>query len=415
MKTSEIIPVLKDRRILLGVTGSIAAYKAVELASMLTQAGAQVDVILSTAARQFVTPLTFQSVTGRRAYGEADLWGDEAHVLHVGLGEAADLFVIAPATANTIAKVAAGQADSLLTLTALAVRCPLLVAPAMDAGMYEHAATRENVERLGQRGVLFAGPAEGRMASGLTGKGRLVEPEQLVGYVRVVLGRDGPLAGRKVVVTAGGTQEELDPVRVLANRSSGKQGFALAQAAIDRGAAVTLISGPVHLLTPVGADRVDVESAAEMHAAVKNAVGGADALLMAAAVADYRPRDPGSAKLKRSEGVPEMLLEKTEDILADIVQERNKSGDPTVIVGFAAESQDLLENARAKLESKGVELIVANDITAPDAGFDVDTNRVTLLDASGAQELPLLSKAAVAEAVLARVVEMLGMGQGEAQ
>ncbi|MEJ2012268.1 MAG: bifunctional phosphopantothenoylcysteine decarboxylase/phosphopantothenate--cysteine ligase CoaBC [Anaerolineales bacterium] len=414
MKNSEIIPVLKDRRILLGVTGSIAAYKAVELASMLTKAGAQVDVILSAAARQFVTPLTFQSVTGRKVYGEADLWGEQAHVLHIGLGEAADLFIIAPATANTLAKLATGQADSLLTLTALAVRCPLLVAPAMDVGMYEQAATQENIELLSQRGVLFAGPAQGRMASGLIGKGRLIEPQELFGYVRKVLGADGSLASRKVVVTAGGTLEALDPVRVLANRSSGKQGFALAQAAVDRGASVTLISGPVHLPTPVGVTSVDVESAADMHAAVKEAADGADVLLMAAAVADYRPVDPSSAKLKRSGGVPKVVLEKTADILADIVEARTRSGHPAVIVGFAAESDDLLVNARAKLESKGVDLLVANDITAPDAGFEVDTNRVTLLDAGGAQELPLLSKAAVAEAVLERVVTILGTKEGKA-
>lgn len=414
MKNSEIIPVLKDRRVLLGVTGSIAAYKAVELASMLTKAGAQVDVILSAAARQFVTPLTFQSVTGRKVYGEADLWGEQAHVLHIGLGEAADLFIIAPATANTLAKLASGQADSLLTLTALAVRCPLLVAPAMDVGMYEHAATQENVELLSQHGVLFAGPAQGRMASGLIGMGRLIEPQELFGYVRMVLGGSGPLASRKVVVTAGGTQEVLDPVRVLANRSSGKQGFALAQAAVDRGASVTLISGPVHLPTPVGAVRVDVESAADMHSAVKKAADGADVLLMAAAVADYRPVDPSSAKIKRSGGVPKVVLEKTADILADIVEERTRSGSPAVIVGFAAESQDLLVNARAKLESKGVDLLVANDITAPDAGFEVDTNRVTLLDASGALELPLLSKAAVAEEVLDRVITILGTKQDKA-
>jgi phosphopantothenoylcysteine decarboxylase/phosphopantothenate--cysteine ligase len=407
MKILESLPLFKDRRILLGVTGSIAAYKAVELASMLTQAGAQVDVILSAAARQFVTPLTFQSVTGRRAYGEADLWGDEAHVLHIGLGEAADLFVIAPATANTIAMLAAGQADSLLTLTALAVRCPMVIAPAMDAGMYEHPATQENVETLRRRGVIFAGPAEGRMASGLVGKGRLLEPEELFGFIRIVLGRDGPLAGRRVVVTAGGTQEALDPVRVLANRSSGKQGFALAQAAIDRGAQVTLVTGPAQLPTPIGAERVDVVSAAEMHTAVMEAALEADVLLMAAAVADYRPTEVRAAKIKREQGVPELKLVPTEDILKEVVARRSANGRPRVIVGFAAESQDLLANARAKLQAKGVDLIVANDISAPDAGFEVDTNRVTLLDSNGAQELPLATKSVVAEAVLEHVTDLL--------
>jgi len=404
--------VLKERRILLGVTGSIAAYKAVELASLLTQAGAQVDVILSAAAREFITPLTFQSVTGRRAYGEKDLWGDQAHVLHVGLAEGADLFVIAPATANTLAGLADGRADSLLTLTALAARCPLLLAPAMDVGMYGHAATQANLALLAERGALIAGPAEGRMASGLVGKGRLLEPRELVGHVRLALGRNGPLVGRRVVVTAGGTQEALDPVRVLANRSSGKQGYALAQAALDRGAQVTLISGPVHLETPVGAQRIDVVSAAEMRTAVLQAALEADALLMAAAVADYRPAAAREQKIKRGQGVPELQLEPTEDILAEVATRRKANGCPPVIVGFAAESQDLLENARAKLEQKGVDLIVANDISAPDAGFEVDTNRVTLLDAQGVRELPLLSKADVAEAVLGQVVGLLAASGG---
>ena len=407
MKITETIPVMKDRRILLGVTGSIAAYKAVELASMLTRAGAQVDVILSAAARQFVTPLTFQSVTGRRAYGEADLWGEEAHVLHIGLAEAADLYVIAPATANTIAKLASGLADSLLTLTALAARCPVLIAPAMDVGMYEHPATQGNIAVLSERGVVFAGPAEGRMASGLIGRGRLLEPAELFGHIRLLLGRDGLLANRVIVVTAGGTQEAFDPVRVLANRSSGKQGYALAQAALDRGAQVKLISGRTALPTPIGAKRVDVISAAEMRAEVMNAVSGADVLLMAAAVADFRPADPSPAKIKRSEGIPTVTLEATEDILDEVVDHRRSSGRPEVIVGFAAESQDLLKNARSKLEKKGVDLIVANDIGSPEAGFEVDTNRVTLIDSNGAQELPLSSKAVVAEAVLERVLERL--------
>ncbi len=397
------IRIMDGRKILLGVTGSIAAYKAVELASRLTQAGAKVDVVMSAAARQFITPLTFQSVTGRRVFGEQDLWGDEAHVLHVGLAEKSDLFVIAPATANTMAKIVAGQADSLLTLAALAVRCPILVAPAMDAGMYEHPATQANVETLRERGVVIAGPAEGRMASGLIGVGRMLEVEALFGWIRMELGRTGPLAGRRVVVTAGGTQEALDPVRVLANRSSGKQGYALAQAAIDRGASVTLISGPGQLEPPVGADFVPVVSAAEMKTAVLMAVTEADVLLMAAAVADYRPADPSQVKLKRSRGIPQIKLEATEDILAAVMADHAQSGQLTRVVGFAAESDDLLANARSKLESKGVDLIVANDISSRDAGFEVDTNRVTLLDSSGAEELPFMSKAMVAERVLDRV------------
>ncbi|HSM71963.1 MAG TPA: bifunctional phosphopantothenoylcysteine decarboxylase/phosphopantothenate--cysteine ligase CoaBC, partial [Anaerolineales bacterium] len=234
--------ILSEKRIVLGVTGSIAAYKAVDLASKLTQAGAQVDVILTSSAEKFVAPLTFQSVTGRRAYTDQDLWGNEGHVLHVGLGHEADLIVIAPCTANTLAKLAHGQADTLLTVTVLASNAPLLLAPAMDGGMYDHPATQENLDALRKRGTTIIEPAEGHLASGLTGKGRLPETQELIGHIRIVLGRGGLLAGKKVLVTAGGTQEPLDPVRVLTNRSSGKQGYALAQAALDAGAQVTLIT-----------------------------------------------------------------------------------------------------------------------------------------------------------------------------
>jgi phosphopantothenoylcysteine decarboxylase/phosphopantothenate--cysteine ligase len=409
MESTTTIPILENRRILLGVTGSIAAYKAADLASKLTQAGTQVDVILSAAARKFVTPLTFQSVTGRKAFTESDLWGEDAHVLHVGLVEGADAFVIAPATANTIAKLATGQAGSLLTLTALAARCPLIVAPAMDVGMYENTATQENIKILHERGTIFTGPAEGRMASGLIGKGRMLEPTALIGVLRQVLGYAGHLKGNKIVVTAGGTHEPVDPVRVLANRSSGKQGFSLAQAAIDRGGSVVLIAGPVALPTPVGARRIDVTTAAEMLEATQESVENADVLLMAAAVADFRPGEIAKEKIKRKKDIPEITLERTDDILAAVSKLKAKSGWPRVIVGFAAESQKLIENAQSKLEEKGLDLIVANDITAADAGFAVDTNRVTLLDRDGSsEELPLMTKAAVAEEVLQRVVELLG-------
>ena len=391
------------------MTGSIAAYKAVDLASRLTQAGALVDVILTEAAQKFVSPLTFRSVTGRPAYTDADLWGQEAHILHVGLAEDTELLVIAPATANTLAKLASGQADSLLTVSALTARCPLVLAPAMDTGMFEHPATQANLETLRQRGAYIAGPAEGRMASGLVGLGRMLEPAELLGHIRLALGRGGPLGGRKIVVTAGGTQEPIDPVRAIVNRSSGKQGFALAQAALDRGAAVQLVSGPTHLETPVGAERIEVTTAEEMRAAVLVAAAGADALLMAAAVADFRPSKAVPEKIKRGRGTPEVRFEPTVDILGEVMAQREKSGQPAVVVGFAAESQDLRTNARTKLQAKGLSLIVANDITDPNAGFAVDTNRVTLIDASGTlQELPLMSKAEVAEAVLQRVVRMLG-------
>lgn len=402
------IPILTGKRILLGVTGSVAAYKAVDLASRLTQAGAVVDVLMTRAAEVFVAPLTFRSVTGRGAYTEADLWGAEAHILHVDLARMADAYVIAPATANTIFKLAYGVSDSLVSLAALAAECPIMVAPAMDVGMYQHTAVRANVEILRARGVTVTGPAEGRMASGLVGKGRLVEPEELMGHLRLMFGRTGNLAHEKIVVTAGGTHEAIDPVRVIANRSSGKQGFALAQAALDRGGDVTLIAGPTALSTPVGAKRVDVTSAAEMKAAVIEHADKSSVLLMAAAVADFRPAEPAADKIKKEARPEAISLVPTDDILQAVAEQRKESGRPAVVVGFAAESQDLVAHASSKLEAKGLSLIVANDVTDPEAGFAVDTNRVTIIDAeSGVQELPVLSKAEVAERVLDRVVSLL--------
>jgi phosphopantothenoylcysteine decarboxylase/phosphopantothenate--cysteine ligase len=402
------IRLIEGRKILLGVTGSIAAYKAVELASQLTQAGALVDVILTEAAQAFVRPLTFQSVTGRRAYSDADLWGDEAHVLHVGLAQDAVLFLIAPVTANTMAKLASGQADNLLTLTALGSHCPLVLAPAMDVGMFEHPATTGNLATLRARGAFVVGPVEGRMASGKVGLGRFVEPGELLGWVRQILGSGGALNGRTIVVTAGGTQEPIDPVRVLANRSSGKQGFALAQAAIDRGAEVILICGPSALPTPVGATRINVDTAAELCEHTLDASAGADVLIMAAAVADYRPTKVEGEKIKRQEGVPAVALEPTTDILAEVIKRKKKSGFPKRVIGFAAESQDLLENARRKLEQKRLDMIVANDISALDAGFSVDFNRVTIISSSGEeQQLQRMTKFDVAQEILDRIEAML--------
>jgi phosphopantothenoylcysteine decarboxylase/phosphopantothenate--cysteine ligase len=396
---------LSGKRVLLGVTGSIACYKAADIASKLTQLGAQVDVALSSAANKFVTPLTFQSVTGRRAYTDEDLWGPEGHVLHVNLGKDADLIVIVPATANTLAKLAGGISDNLITLAALSSTAPLLVAPAMDGGMYEHPATQANIETLRQRGVTILGPASGRMASGLSGLGRMLEPAEILGHVRVALGRSGPLTGRKLVVTAGGTQEAIDPVRSITNRSSGKQGYALAQAALDLGAQVTLISGPTALTAPVGVQVVDVHSAEQMRAAVLAKAKGADTLLMAAAVADFKVSNAAAQKIKRAEGIPQIKLEANPDILKEVAEMEDR---PRVVVGFAAESNDLLRNAQGKLAAKKLDLIVANDIAASDAGFEVDTNRVVLIDKSGqTEELPLLSKDEVARKILERVVALL--------
>jgi phosphopantothenoylcysteine decarboxylase/phosphopantothenate--cysteine ligase len=408
-----MITPLTDKSIILGVTGSIACYKAASLASRLTQAGAKVDVILTRAATAFVSPITFQSVTGRPCFTDKDLWGAQAHVLHVGLARRSDLMVIAPATANTIAKLAHGQSDDLLGLTALSMgigpeRPPLLIAPAMDGDMWLHPATQENVRRLESFGATIIGPAEGRLASGMVAIGRMTEPDVLAGMIRRLLTRHGPLGARRVVVTAGGTQEPIDPVRMLTNRSSGKQGVALVQAALDAGADVTLIAPPLLIPTPAGIDRVEAETAQEMQAAVLEACQSADVLIMVAAVADFRPIISARQKLKKDEGVPAIELERNPDILDAVRRQKVDTGRPQIIVGFAAETENLLENAREKMQRKRLDMIVANDVSAEDAGFGVDTNRVTLLDARGGREpLPLLTKEEVATRVIARVVELL--------
>ncbi len=398
--------VFSGKHIILGVTGSIAAYKAADLASKLAQAGADVDVILTAAAEKFVTPLTFQSVTGRQAYTDYDLWGNEAHVLHVGLGKSSNLLVIAPCTADTIAKLTHGVADNLLTVTALAAQCPLIVAPAMDGGMLDASSTRENLSVLLQRDVTVIGPAEGHLASGLSGRGRMLEPAEILGHIRMALGKNGKLAGKKVVVTAGGTQEALDPVRVITNHSSGKQAYALAQAALDAGAHVCLITTPTGLTPPIGARLVHLTSAQELLDAVMNEF--ADALIMAAAVADFRPKQVSGEKMKKRDGIPQIKLEATPDILKTVADLRSGKKRFKVLVGFAAESRELLENASEKLKSKGLDFIAANDISAKDAGFAVDTNRITLLFADGTKEvLPLMSKAEVAEKIIEHTARLL--------
>lgn len=398
--------VFTEKHILLGVTGSIAGYKAADLASKLAQSGSQVDVILTGAGEKFVTPLTFQSVTGRRAYIDSDLWGNEAHVLHVSFGKSADLLVIAPCTAHTLAKLAHGLADNLLTVTALAAECPLVIAPAMDGGMFYHPTTQENIAKLKAGGAIIVGPAEGHLASGLTGKGRMIEPAEILGHIRIILGRNGKLAGKKVVVTAGGTQESIDPVRVISNHSSGKQGYALAQAALDSGAEVCLITAPTALPPPVGARVINVNSVQNMLDAVMGE--SADVLIMAAAGADFRPTHIAKDKLKKRDGIPQIELEAAPDILKTVAGSNSEKKHFKVVVGFAAENRDLLENAFEKLTSKKLDLIAANDISAKDAGFAVDNNRVTLLFASGTTEtLPLLSKMEVAEKIIEHTSRLL--------
>jgi phosphopantothenoylcysteine decarboxylase/phosphopantothenate--cysteine ligase len=403
----EQISLLQNKRILLGVSGGIAAYKICTLASHLTQAGAVVDVVLTKAAARFVAPLTFEALTGRPAY--TDLWaapreGLPTHIAHIGLAHAADLVVIAPATANTLAKVAHGIADNLLTTLILAASCPVLAAPAMDAGMWTNPATQSNVSLLLERSVHIAGPARGRMASGLEGDGRMLEADEIMGHIRRVIGLNGPLARKRVTVTAGPTREALDPVRFLSNRSSGRQGIALAQASVDRGATVMLITGPVDLPTPIGAHRIDVTSAEEMLGAVMDQLEDTDVLLMAAAVSDYAPVDPKSQKMKKQDKDITLSLSRTQDILAVVAEKRALGSGPEVVVGFAAESQDLVDNAQGKLKEKALDIVVANDITATDAGFEVPTNRVVILGSDdGPEELPLLPKTAVADTVLDRV------------
>jgi phosphopantothenoylcysteine decarboxylase/phosphopantothenate--cysteine ligase len=411
----ETLPLIEGKRILLGVTGSIACYKAVDLASKLTQAGARVDVIMTDAAQRFVTPLTFQAVTGRTVY--TDLWRTEmggslpTHVAHVGLAEGADLLAIVPATADSLARLAQGRADDLLGVTALAARCPLLFAPAMDGSMYAHPAVQANVATLKSRGATVVEPEYGRFASGFEGQGRLPETPTLLGAIRMVLGRSGVLAGKTVLVTAGGTREPLDPVRYLTNRSSGRQGYALAQAAVDAGASVILVSSAKGLPVPYGVTLIAVETARAMKDAVLAKIDQIDALLMAAAVADFRPSTIAQNKIKKTElltDAPSIELERTDDILASVKAVRVAGSSPRVVVGFAAESQDLLTYARDKMERKGVDLLVANDISAHDAGFDVETNRVLLLSPDGTQEaLPLMSKARVADEIIRRVAGLL--------
>lgn len=403
------IPLLEGKHIVLGVTGGIAAYKSADLASRLVQAGALVDVVMTAAATEFVRPLTFQALSRRPVSIDMFSLLQETDIGHVSLGKRADLMIIAPATANTIAKLAYGLADNMLATTALACRAPILLAPAMESGMWDNPVTRANMQILKGRGFFTVGPDSGRLASGAHGTGRMSDPAVILDAARWLLGRSGSLAGAAVVVTAGGTREAFDPVRFVGNRSSGKMGFALAAAARDRGAAVTLIHAPSALELPYGVAAVAVESCADMERAVLQAVGAADALVMAAAVADYRPEAAAPQKIKKREDRLVLTLVRTPDILSAVAAQRASGGRLKVVVGFAAETRDVLDNAREKLARKKLDLIVANDVSAADSGFEVDTNRVTLLDAAdGVRALPLMAKPAVAEQIIDRLAALLG-------
>ena len=394
---------LSNKTIALGVSGSIACYKAVDFASKLAQLGADVDVLMTAAAQRFVAPLAFRSITHRAVVTSLFEPDSELSINHVAIAERADLVAVVPATANTLAKMALGFADDAVSATVLATAAPVLAAPAMDANMFHSPAVRANVRTLRERGVYVAGPAEGRLASGLVGRGRLLEPAELVGHVRLLLGRDGDLAGRKIIVTAGGTREPIDPVRVIANHSSGKMGYAIAEAARDRGAETVLITAPTALAAPVGAKVVPVGSALSMRDALYAESEDADAVIMAAAVADWRVAEIAQSKVKKGDADAWTIdLVKNPDVIAGLPSGR------AVKVGFAAESEDLTANARAKLIAKDLRLIVANDITAQDAGFAADDNRVTILDREGGeQRLPLMSKYDVATHILDRVTEFL--------
>ncbi len=392
--------VLREKRIVLGVCGSIAAFKAVALASQLTQAGAAVTTILTRDAARFVTPLSFASVTQRPAH--LDLFTpDPGRILHIALAEEADLLAVVPATAHTLARMAQGLSDDLLTCTFLSTQAPVLVAPAMDGGMFTHAATQASLATLRARGVRVVEPLEGRAASGLVAKGRMPEVDALLAEMRALLGKSGPLAGKTVVVTAGGTQEPLDPVRYIGNRSSGKMGFALAEAARDFGARVILIQGATTEPPPAGIAAVSATTAADMLAAVREHTVQADALIMAAAVADYRPETARSQKTKRTGEPLSLSLVENEDILRQV---------PTTLVkvGFAAETEGLLQNAEIKLARKNADMIVGNDISQPDSGFGTDTNQVVILSQGSPPEpLPLLPKSEVAAVVLERVAALV--------
>ena len=395
------MPIIRGKHIVLGVSGSIACYKAVELASKLIQADAIVNVAMTYEATQFISPLTFQSITHHPVATNLFDPGSELAMDHVALAQRADLIVVAPATANIIAKLSHGMADDVVTTTALASPAPTLIAPAMDGNMWQNQATQENADRLRNRGVTIVGPLKGRLASGMLGMGRMAEPLDIVDQIRAALGSHGDLSDKKFVVSAGGTQESLDPVRMITNHSSGKMGFALARAARDSGASTVLITGPTTLPKPATVEVIEVTTALEMLAAVEQACKGADALIMAAAVSDYRPKASATQKIKKEPQVLSLELIKNPDIIATIK-------GPIVKVGFAAESEDLVQNALQKMRLKNLDLIIANDITEPASGFGSDSNRVTILDKQGtADNLPLLNKDEVAHNIVERIKKLL--------
>jgi phosphopantothenoylcysteine decarboxylase / phosphopantothenate---cysteine ligase len=396
--------------IALGVTGGIGAYKAVEIARGLQQNGHDVIAIMTRSATQFVGPLTFEAITRREVITDQWKSGANADIEHIAIASNIDLLLVAPATANTIGKFANGLADDFLSSLYTATRAPVMIAPAMNSNMFDHPAVAKNLETLIARGVHVVDPGSGYLACGWIGKGRLAEPEDVVVAAEQLLKSktsSSSMAGRSVLITAGPTFEDIDPVRFVGNRSSGRMGYALAAEALRRGAAVTLVTGPTHLTAPHGASVVKARSAADMHAAVMERITGQDAVIMSAAVADYTPAEPGRKKMKKADGPVTITLNRTKDILGELGKLPSRKQGLPVLIGFAAETNDVVAYAAAKLKDKGADLIVANDVSRADAGFDVDTNAVTLVTAAGAEDVPLQSKSAVASKILDRLEQFL--------
>ena len=393
--------------IALGVTGGIGAYKAVEVARGLQKLGHEVVAVMTHSATRFVGPVTFEAITRRPVITDQFEPGANADIEHIALASTIDLLLIAPATANIVGKLAHGLADDFLSTLYTATRAPVLLAPAMNTQMFEHEAVRRNLDTLAARGVRFVDPGEGYLACGWIGKGRLAEPEEIVEAADAILRPQGPLRGQRVLVTAGPTYEDVDPVRYIGNRSSGRMGYAIAAEAARRGAEVTLVTGPSSLEAPSVREVVRVRGAAEMHQAVMTRAGEMQVAIMAAAVADYAPADRAAQKVPKDGETVTLVLKRTPDILGDLGQRRLASGTGPVLVGFAAETEDVVARATAKRERKHADLIVANDVSRTDAGFDVDANEVTIVGAAGAEALPLQSKARVAAQILDRVEKLL--------
>ena len=393
--------------IALGVTGGIGAYKAVEVARGLQKRGHEVVAVMTHSATRFVGPITFEAITRRRVITDQFEPGANADIEHIALASTIDLLLIAPATANIVGKLAHGIADDFLSTLYTATRAPVLLAPAMNTQMFEHEAVRRNLDTLAARGVRFVDPGEGYLACGWIGKGRLAEPEEIIAAAESILRPQGPLRGQRVLVTAGPTFEDVDPVRYIGNRSSGRMGYAMAAEAARRGAEVTLVTGPSSLDTPPVREVVRVRSAAEMHHAVMTRAGDTQVVIMAAAVADYAPADRAGQKVPKDGETVTLVLKRTPDILGDLGQRRLASGAGPVLIGFAAETENVVARATAKRERKHADLIVANDVSRTDAGFDVDANEVTIVGAAGVEALPLQSKARVAAQILDRVEKLL--------